>query len=143
MLDIKPQPTPAAAFTQMTWAWAFAAARIADAFAARGAAWWSQMLRPAVERPARPVPPEPCPSPSPDEVACPADGPGASLQSLPAGLPAPADAAFASYRSDGGHATAQVIIASGTSAETAAETKPTHPAGDLSTGRGRAETVSP
>ena len=104
MLDTRPQASLATAPAQIMWAWAFAAARIADACAARGLAFWSPVLRPGAGRPLWPL----VPGLWPASLAlwplgagwCAAAGPRADT---------PAERAFASYRSPGGHAAAQVL----------------------------------
>jgi hypothetical protein len=109
--DIKPQPRPAAA-TAMFWTCAFAAARVTDAFAARGLALWREMLAPARPQCLRPMPPSPSlPSAADDEAYAAAD-PFPSPEPPAAAAPQ-AEPAFPSYRSDGGHAAAQVIILRG------------------------------
>jgi hypothetical protein len=106
--DIKPQPHPAAVAVRMFWTCAFATARMTDAFAARGHALWRQMLVPAGRRPLRPMPTGSPPSP-PGDTADAAEGPAPSVVAPVAAAPQ-AEPTFASYRSDGGHASAQVIV---------------------------------
>src|SRR5262245_16872937 len=94
------------ATTHIMWTCALAATRAALVSTARGLAFWSQMLPP----PLRPRALLPRPSASDDpEVAA------ASRAALPrerAAVGAASDnhPAFASYRSDGGHAAAQVTV---------------------------------
>jgi hypothetical protein len=104
MLDTRPQASLATAPAQIMWAWAFAAARIADACAARGLAFWSPLLRRGIDRPLWPL----VPGLWPPSFAL---WPLATPAEPPARSPAPempAEPAFASYRSPGGHAAAQV-----------------------------------
>jgi hypothetical protein len=94
---------------EMTWAVALATTRASVASTARGLALWSRMLHAAID------PWSPIASP----VVGPADGGGTAdpcaAAREPAGKAALAgtageqSAAFASYRSPGGHAAAQVI----------------------------------
>jgi hypothetical protein len=105
MLDTKRQPSPAAAAADLFWTYAFTTARIADLFAARGAALWRRMLSPPR---ARRVPPMP-PATSPRHESWPAANAEPSIQPTARAEP-PAPPVFASYRSEGGHATAQVIV---------------------------------
>ncbi len=88
MLETKPRATAAGAAAAMMWAWPLAAARVADAWVARGWTLWSfgPRLSPASGACA-------------EQDRTPAD---------PAG-PAAAEPGFASYRSPGGHAAAQVL----------------------------------
>jgi hypothetical protein len=106
--DIKPQPRPAAPAT-MFWICAFAAARITDAFAARGLALLRDMLAP-VGRPLRSMAPDVASSPPPPGDGAQAADPLPSPEPTKAAAAPQAVPAFASYRSDGGHATAQVIF---------------------------------
>jgi hypothetical protein len=109
----KPPRNLAEAATRMVWACALATARIGVASTARGLELWSHALR---------APPEPLPSPPslaeaertapavPDEANA-SDPTEAAAPAAPE-RPAPAEAvAFASYRSAGGHAAAQVTVA--------------------------------
>ncbi|HEY7550935.1 MAG TPA: hypothetical protein VH913_15635 [Hyphomicrobiaceae bacterium] len=98
----------AAAATEMTWAVALATTRAAAASTARGLALWSHLLRASVLW----LLPAPWPvahslfgpgsrvsADATDEAAAPDAAPGAAPAEGPA---------FASYRSSGGHAAAQV-----------------------------------
>jgi hypothetical protein len=98
----------AAATTEMMWAVALATTRASVASTARGLALWSRMLR-------APIGPW---SLVADSSAVSAGGAAASGVSgpdtaaggaEPAGIPVEEAAAFASYRSSGGHAAAQVV----------------------------------
>jgi hypothetical protein len=89
MLDIKSQSQIADAAAEMMRACAFATARAASTSMLQGMSLWSRMLL----------------SPAPQTDA--------QAEETPAEAPveAPADPAFASYRSASGHAVAQVILA--------------------------------
>ena len=98
----------AVATTEMMWAVALATTRASVASTARGLALWSRMLR-------APIGPWSLVA-SPSAVSAGgAAAPGASGPDTaegaaePAGTPVEEAAAFASYRSSGGHAAAQVI----------------------------------
>src|SRR5688572_13207250 len=92
----------AAATTGMMWTCALATARVTVASTARGLELWSHMLRGPAGLDQNAAPP-----PSAAAAAVPE-----SETSAP-GVPAPADPIpFASYRSSGGHASAQVIVSS-------------------------------
>jgi len=104
MHDTKPQATAAgAAAAAMMWAWPLAAARVADAWAARGWTLWLQLLRPAAP-PVRLLWPF-GPGPWPAAGAGP-EGDRTAAEPAPA---AAAEPGFASYRSPGGHAAAQIL----------------------------------
>lgn len=90
MLDIKSQSQLADATAEMMRACAFATARAASTSMLQGMSFWSRMLNSSAAGS----------EPSPAQV-----------QVLPASAETPADTAFASYRSSGGHAVAQVIVA--------------------------------
>ena len=62
MLDTKRQPSPSAAAADLFWTCAFAAARVADLFAARGMTLWRRMLSPPRRRCSPPMPPATSPS---------------------------------------------------------------------------------
>jgi hypothetical protein len=106
MVESKPQPSLAAAAAGLFWTWAFAAARVADAFAARGMKLWSQMLSPPRGVPLLPMPPGLSASP---RHRLPTMDPDRAPQP-PAPAEPPVEPAFASYRSSGGHASAQVVV---------------------------------
>lgn len=101
MLEMKRQPSPAAAAADMFWTCAFAAARVADLFAARGLALWRRTLNPPGGRPLQPIPPAISPSPGHESRPAPTQ---------PSVQRAASPPIFASYRSEGGHATAQVVV---------------------------------
>jgi hypothetical protein len=98
----------AAATTELMWTVALAATRASVASTARGLALWSRMLR---------VPIGPWPLAASSSAVSPggaaaseASGPDtAEGGAKPAGTAAEEAAAFASYRSSGGHAAAQII----------------------------------
>jgi len=105
MHDIKSQPRLATATAEMMWACALAAARVAGASAVHGVALWSQMLRLAPALPLWPM------LPGSRMLLCPEDVSGKVTGPDPTPGPAePSEPAFASYRSAGGHAAAQVVI---------------------------------
>lgn len=89
------------------WICALAAARAAFTSTARGLAFWSQTLPQPLRPPA--VPPAPSVPDSPEAAAA----SEATLPREPAAVGATSDdaPAFASYRSAGGHAAAQVVVA--------------------------------
>lgn len=91
MLDIKSQSQLAEATAEMMRACAFATARAASTSMFQGMSFWSRMMLH-----------------SPAAIS----GPAAQIQEPPtqASAEPPADSPFASYRSSGGHAVAQVII---------------------------------
>lgn len=89
MLDIKSHSQLAEATAEMMRACAFATARAASTSMFQGMSFWSRMLN------------------SPAASSGPAD---AQAQEPPASVEPSADTAFASYRSSGGHAVAQVIV---------------------------------
>jgi hypothetical protein len=90
MLDIKSQSQLANAAAEMMRACVFATARAASTSVLQGMSFWSRMLNsPAASS-------EPAP---------------AQVQEPPTSAEPQADTAFASYRSAGGHAVAQVIVA--------------------------------
>ena len=90
MLDIKSQSQLADATAEMMRACVFATARAASTSVLQGMSFWSRMLNsPAASS-------EPAP---------------AQVQVPPTTAETPIDTAFASYRSSGGHAVAQVIVA--------------------------------
>ena len=96
MLDIKSQSQLAEATAEMMRACAFATARAASTSMLQGMSFWSRMLN----------------SPRAPHLGT---GGMSSLQAqethrTPTSAEPPADTAFASYRSSGGHAVAQVII---------------------------------
>lgn len=90
MLDIKSQSQLAEATAEMMRACAFATARAASTSMFQGMSFWSRMLN------------SPAASSGPDAQA--------QEPSPPASVEPSADTAFASYRSSGGHAVAQVIV---------------------------------
>ena len=92
MLDIKSQSQLAEATAEMMRACAFATARAASTSMFQGMSFWSRMMLH-----------------SPAAIPGPAD---AHVEEPPtqASAEPPADSAFASYRSSGGHAVAQVIV---------------------------------
>ena len=108
MLDIKSRSQLAEATADMIRACALATARAASAPMFQGMSFWSWMLRSSATRPAPAFPAitgrmalsRAC-TPTPD------------AQTEQAQTPAepPTDPAFSSYRSSGGHAVAQVIVA--------------------------------
>jgi hypothetical protein len=107
--DIKPRPRPPTTAT-MFWTCALAAARVTDALAARGLALWQEMLAPVDRGRMRSTPPDvPASPPPPGDKAHATADPGPSAEPPKPAAPQ-AVPAFASYRSDGGHATAQVIV---------------------------------
>ena len=92
MLDIKSQSQLADATAEMMRACAFATARAASTSMLQGMSFWSRMLNsPAASSEPAPAQAQETPPPAPAEPQ--------------------ADTAFASYRSAGGHAVAQVIVA--------------------------------
>lgn len=91
MLDIKSQSQLAEATAEMMRACAFATARAASTSMFQGMSFWSRMLN------------------SPAASSGPADA-QAQEPSPPTSVEPSADTAFASYRSSGGHAVAQVIV---------------------------------
>jgi hypothetical protein len=95
----------AAATTAMMWACALATARVTVASTARGLALWSHMLRvPADGLRERAAEAEPAPQAAGTSAAPRPEEPAAIA-------PTPANATpFASYRSSGGHAAAQVTV---------------------------------
>jgi hypothetical protein len=106
-IGAKPPYNLAAATAAMMWTCAFATARVTVASTARGLELWSYMLRaPRVLR----TPTEPLDQgagPPPAATTATLLAPGSS----PAGPSAPAvPVPFASYRSSGGHAAAQVVV---------------------------------
>ena len=90
MLDIKSQSQLAEATAEMMRACAFATARAASTSMFQGMSFWSRMMLH-----------------SPAAIS----GPAAQIQEPPTSAEPPADSPFASYRSSGGHAMAQVIVA--------------------------------
>jgi len=103
MLDIKAQAQLAEATAGMMRACALATARAVGTSMVQSLSFWSRMLQSSTGRPA---PALPLPSAWTDWThAC------VAQDTAPAQDPAPADAAFSSYRSSGGHAVAQVIVA--------------------------------
>jgi len=90
MLDIKSQTQLADATAEMMRACAFATARAASTSMLQGMSFWSRLLNSSVAS-SGPVP--------------------AQAQEPPTSGEPQADTAFASYRSSGGHAVAQVIVA--------------------------------
>jgi hypothetical protein len=95
----------AAATTEVVWAWAFATARLGAASTVRGLELWAHMLRARAEglqERAAAVGAAPPPASASDARK---RHDGAAI------APRPAESApFASYRSPGGHATAQVSV---------------------------------
>ena len=92
MLDIKSQSQLADATAEMMRACAFATARAASTSMLQGMSFWSRMLN----------------SPAASSEPAPAQAEETTPQ---APAEPQADTAFASYRSSGGHAVAQVIVA--------------------------------
>lgn len=115
MNDLKPQPSLAAATAELIWACAFATARVAGTSAVRGASFWWRMLRQPTRRPLWALPHGPGAFPTPDDTArvaandCPR-GHEPIAAAEPDIASASAEPPFASYRSAGGHAAAQVIL---------------------------------
>jgi len=111
MLDIKPRPSLAAATAE--GACAFTTARVAGASAVRGVAFWSQVLHSSAGRPLWPFLPGPgmflllgsVSATAGTTDRSPAHGPTEPAEPLSA-----PESAFASYRSAGGHAAAQVVV---------------------------------
>lgn len=103
MLDIKAQSRLAEAAASMMRACALATARAAGASALQGMSLWAQMLRPSTAQP--PGCGGAVDTSSPDVPA--EDAPSAPQA---ASGTAVGDQAFASYRSSGGHAVAQVVV---------------------------------
>jgi hypothetical protein len=113
----------AAATTQMMWAVALATTRASFASTAHGLALWSRMLHapigpwslvagPLIAGPFAGNPAIALAASAIAASASPASGPSAgetAQAAAPAEAPAEEAAAFASYRSSGGHASAQVI----------------------------------
>jgi hypothetical protein len=99
--------TLAAAAAEMVWAVALAATRVAVVSTAHSLALWSQMLRaPALYAPLGPWSIARGPFlPGPKAAAAPAEAPAQDAAPAAAPMGGPA---FASYRSSGGHAAAQV-----------------------------------
>jgi len=90
MLDIKSQSQLAEATAEMMRACAFTTARAASTSMFQGMSFWSRMMLH-----------------SPAAIS----GPAAQIQEpAQASAEPPSDSAYASYRSSGGHAVAQVII---------------------------------
>jgi hypothetical protein len=114
MNDLKPQPSLAVATAELMWACAFASARVAGTSAARGAFFWWRMLRRTAGRPLWPLPHGPGAFPAPNDAARTAASAACPVECEPPTEPEtcipPAEHAFASYRSAGGHAAAQVIL---------------------------------
>jgi hypothetical protein len=107
MLDIKSQSQLAEATAEMMRACAFATARAASTSMLQGMSFWSRMLHSSA---ARPTPAFPATWAAWNRACIPqAD---AQVDETPpqASAEPPADTAFASYRSSGGHAVAQVIV---------------------------------
>jgi hypothetical protein len=116
-----PRPRPktiAAATTEMMWAVALAATRASVASTAHGLALWSRVLRSPItpwSMVASPLaggsdPPIDAPVISADSTAAARTSAQATAgTTAPANAPGEDAAAFASYRSSGGHAAAQVI----------------------------------
>jgi len=104
MLDIKSQSQLAETTTEMMRACAFATARAASTFMFQGMSFWSRMIHSAAasSAPAFPATWSRACIPQAD----------AQVEETPpqASAEPPADTAFASYRSSGGHAVAQVIV---------------------------------
>jgi hypothetical protein len=108
----------ASAATEMMWACAIATARATVASTARGLELWSQMMRIQAGQPPRPTVAH-----GHDLAAAGATGAGPAPPPAPSSAPDPASVdvaaptgeliSFASYRSAGGHATAQVTIPDG------------------------------
>jgi hypothetical protein len=96
MLDFKAQSELAEAGATLMRTCAVATAQTMSASALRGLSLWTQVLRSASAGPQQTA------------AASPALTPAAVAHCADA--PAPADAGYASYRSAGGHAVAQVII---------------------------------
>jgi hypothetical protein len=95
----------AAAATDMVWTCALATVRTAVASTARGLALWSQMLR----TPVGPPPWSVLGGPLPDAQRREPEAAAATPEAAGTGVAPPEASAFASYRSAGGHASAQVI----------------------------------
>jgi len=102
MLDIKAQSQLAEATASMMRAYAFATARAAGASALQGMCLWSQMLRSTAERPV-------WLAAALGNGAC-APTEDAPTQVQAAQSPSATEPPFASYRSSGGHAVAQVVL---------------------------------
>jgi hypothetical protein len=112
--DARPAYNLAAATTDMMWACALATTRTAVASTARGLALWTEMLRaPIVGPPFWRFPLVPLLSGP--HASAEAGQHGASAPDAANAAAAPGEApAFASYRSSGGHAAAQVTVSDGT-----------------------------
>jgi hypothetical protein len=108
--DAEPPYILAAATTEMMWACALATTRAAVASTARGLALWAEMLRsPIVGPPFWRIPVVPILSDA--RASAEAAQHGASARDAANTGAAPGEAlAFASYRSSGGHAAAQVTV---------------------------------
>jgi hypothetical protein len=100
----KPPYNLAAVTTRMMWTCALATARVAVASTTGSLALWSHMLRAPSGRDAAPPPASGGDASSPSAAA-----PGPKGEALAAAAPADRTP-FASYRSSGGHAAAQVIV---------------------------------
>jgi hypothetical protein len=98
----------AAATTRMMWACAFATARVTVASTARNLELWSRMLRAPSGRAGRGTA---VPSASGGDAPPPSAVAAAVPEGQTSAATSPADRTpFASYRSSGGHAAAQVIV---------------------------------
>ena len=108
--DARPPYNLAAATTEMMWACALATTRAAVASTARGLALWTEVLRSPIAGPpfwSIPLVPLPSGPHAPTE----AGQHGASVRDAADAAAAPVETpAFASYRSSGGHAAAQVTV---------------------------------
>jgi len=107
MIDIRSQSQLAEAAAEMMRAYAVATARAASTSMFQGMSFWSRVLHASAARPAL-VFPAACasawsPTPSPEIETQAVEPP----QQMPA---EPSADTFASYRSSGGHAVAQVIV---------------------------------
>ena len=120
MLDLSNQTKFADATAAMMRACAIAATNAMAQSARQGLSFWSDMM--CLGAPARPVSPGVSPAAlSPDYWTAFVVGPWTPARSVqtaarPAGAPTPAaqpatDSGYASYRSAGGHASAQVVVA--------------------------------
>lgn len=106
MIDIRSQSQFAEAAAEMMRAYAVATARAASTPMFQGMTFWSRVLHASAARPAPAFP-------AAWAAWSPAPGPEAETQAVETLQPAPAEPptdTFASYRSSGGHAVAQVIV---------------------------------
>jgi hypothetical protein len=103
MRDAEPRASMAATAADVMWAWPLAAARVADTFLSLGWAFWPRLLRPAAGPLMWPLAPG---------FWWASRGPFRPKGGRNAGDVSgsgPEESGFASYRSPGGHAAAQIV----------------------------------